>query len=104
MIPRIDSGELTASQAYTLLDQHRKELAARKDLPTRVQLETLWATANQTNAYVETIAAALRRDVKIHTGRMSPEEQADCIRQIRSASLHLKWIADTLSRTDLGKA
>jgi hypothetical protein len=103
LIARIDDGDLTPSQAYTLLDQHRKELARRKDLPTRVQLETLWSTAIRTNAYAETIAAALRHDVKISPGSMSAEDQADCIRQVRAAGLRLKWIAEALARTDIGK-
>jgi hypothetical protein len=104
LVEQIDNGDLTPAEARTRLDRHHASQAPPPDnIPTRVHLGPLYQTAIRTNAYAETVAAALAHGVQVNTSGLSAEEQADCVQQIRDAGNRLKAIARALTSIDIGR-
>lgn len=101
LVKQIDAGTLTISGAYRLLS----EQAADDDLigsMSVIKLESVQQQLLQVDSYFKLIGAALRRNMRINTGHMSPDQVRDVVKLTRSFALNMKQVSDQLSRSLTG--
>lgn len=94
LVEKIDSGDVTPSGAYRLLNEQRED----DDFgAATVKLKDLLGKTIGTQSYYRTIAAAVRASAKVNRGDMSDADVAELIHMIRATGAGMTRLAKLLS-------
>lgn len=96
LVRQVDLGSITVSTAYRLLKERQDDDDTVGSISS-VRLADLKEKCIHGDAYFRTVAAALRRGVRINKGGMTGEDCEELVRMTRAVSLHMKQVADLLS-------